>query len=148
MQNLKDVRKWLSSLPDWDSGGCGVVAFAIYLWMKNQGKDMSTFKIIYKHRSSDGYDYRNNKKYMEGDIDTTLESCYHVLIEYKGKVFDARDEGKDCLGFHFYDEVVINSDMVEKFMRKSLNEGCWNQRFQRDKYLPKIEKRLKINFSL
>lgn len=154
MKTLSEVRKYLKSIPNINYGGCGIAAYAMYIWLKKNG-NKSNIKFIYLYSESSIGSYENNsivlshRKYYK----TYASSCSHVMIKVGNNIMDCANERIDLSSGVYpllsmeIQEVHITQSI--KFIKNSLSkEDQWNCSFNRGKYLPLIEKKLGISLDL
>ena len=134
-KEFEKVMMSLRKIPDINLGGCGVSALALFDAAKRDGLKP---KIVYLYSWSDDDCYRKNQKFKDGKS-KKADSCSHVVIKVKGKYYDSDGIIK---------EDRIDRYTIDKVKRKHLiasinNVEAWNDVFDREKWIPKIEKFLK-----
>jgi len=146
--SFDDVRNFLNDIPNINCGGCGIAALSMFLWTKeHEAEFIDDFKLIYKYTAWSLDAYEDNVAYFQGKRPYP-NSCGHALIKHKNIIQDTSDTGYDCSYFFTSHESVIDAPDIEDFLRKSINHGSWNRFFNRKKYVPYIEKNLKINLDV
>lgn len=144
MKTFQEVREYLSNIPSIHFGGCGVSALAMGLWLENNGADMSNFKLVLLHSDYNIHKYQKNVSFIQGKSNTA-ESCTHVIINWEGVDMDCSNEGKEVKFINSPFELRINFENYKKFLSNALNYGFWNPSFNREAWIPRIEKKLGIN---
>ena len=139
-KNLNEVREFLSGIPCINEGGCGIAALAMYRWLKKNhtSEEMSKIKFVYIEWDDDSV-YEHNERFNDG---YWLDAPTHCVLLYKGNYIDSNgDVDFDKWGdytFEINDESVIVDSIIN---------GCWNSMFDREKWIPIIEKELGIDLS-
>ena len=136
IENFEDVRKYLSGIPNIDSGGCGIAALSMYRWLEKNKREQPKFICCYV----DLGDYKKNLLYLGGDNDK-LTAPNHCGIEYKNNFLDNYSVipvWKYKGGSHLTNE---------QGMLDLINFGdWWSGKFER-KNAKEISKRLEIDLS-
>ena len=140
IEEFEDVRNYLDTIPAISQGGCGISAIAMFRWLVNHkfSKDDINFVMGYK----DLNEFADNSIAFCGDEDLPF-ACSHIgiLIQYND-----RDTIIDCNSRWFFSNYVQSQVVNENAMISSINQiNQWNGCFNRKKYVPLIEKKLKIN---
>lgn len=136
-KSLEEVIDYLDSIPAINSGGCGISALAMFRWLKKY-KLLKNTKFVYIHYSQDGYD--DNCQAMRNG--SRLFAPPHCVLEHDGILIDSGGE-LDFLEFREYTLTIKD----ERIIVVSINSGDWNEGFDRNEWVPKIEKRLDIDLS-
>lgn len=122
------VQKFLNTVPCINYGGCGISALALFDHAEAAGLKP---KIVFGYGGSGGK--KENDDYKLGNR-PHAESATHIFIRIGGKDFDSKGEYDRDVHWEFDDEITRNH-LVD-----SIRHGCWNSTFEREKWLPKIEK--------
>ena len=143
VQQLAHVREILAQIPYIGQGGCGISALAIARWIRKSDMNAS---VIFVLGQQDPNDYRKNSASLIYESEPT--SCTHIgVIIYdhdtgKQQIVDAKSQ------FDMFDYAYLTSYRSEELLVKALNVVCdWNTMFDRKRYVPFIEKHLKISLS-
>ncbi|MFO7969745.1 MAG: hypothetical protein R6U15_06550 [Candidatus Izemoplasmatales bacterium] len=137
MRTLKQVQKYLDDIPNINSGGCGVSALAMKKWLKkNKNKDV---KIKFLYRGHE-FAYMKNDEILKGNEKENLRAPAHCCIIYGKK---HKDSTGDILLRDFSTRHEIPNDKM--FIDCVKDDSTWNPCFERDMYIPKIEKDLGIS---
>jgi len=139
MKTLKDVQEFINSIPDINSGGCGVAALAMYRWLKKNDMLKKTTMFHFLH-SYDGYLYETNKRYVEKN-EGKPSACSHIGLIHGNRTID-------CEGFintreYKYKIRTSNENMLVLAVN---NVNDWNSMFDR-KHVKTIAKKLDIDMS-
>lgn len=137
MNTLKEVRKYLNSIPYINNGGCAVSALAMYLWLKNNKKVNKDTRIVYFYGGVSSW--VSNKKALKGDKQTKPAGCYHATLRHKGMFLDS--EGIQNANHYWKKHTIKNISFVKESIREPYN---WNTMFNR-KYIEEIENTLNIS---
>ena len=119
-KTLKDVQKYLNSIPNINCGGCGYSALAMYEWLKKNKQLEKDTKIVYL------YSFRGERGVPN-----------HAVLYHKGKYLDSNGKYKVYRDFP-------TKQMRKKDVKDSFFDSDWNSMFNRNKYVPLIEKKLGI----
>jgi hypothetical protein len=139
-KTFDEVREFLSGIEYIHDGGCGVSALAMYRWLKKNHteKQMASIKFVYIEYDEDMI-YEHKENLAEG---YWIDAPCHCVLLYKGELIDA--EGYVDVN-EWGDATLEISD--EQVIVDSLVNGCWNSCFDREKWIPIIEKELGIDLS-
>jgi hypothetical protein len=145
IKTLDDVRKFLARIPNLHNGGCGVSAIAMYRWLKKYTHNPRVrFVLCYKAGSE--VFFRRNSRFLSSDKDSYPTACSHAGIYYDDPAtmqtapIDAR--GYLPITNYEYTQVFRRAHPMIAMVKE---KGEWYDAFNRDKYIPIIEKRLGIN---
>lgn len=136
-KSLEEVMDYLSNIPDINAGGCGISALAMYRWLKKHNL-LNNTKFVYLHFSMS--EYEDNRLAMVNG--TKLFAPPHCVLEHNGILIDSDGEVDT---YEFGEHHLTIDD--ERVIVDSINSDDWNPSFDREKWVPKIEKRLGINLS-
>lgn len=140
MKTLKSVQNVLNSICDINYGGCGISALAMYRWLKNNNKLKGNESFTYLYISFDNCFYENDP-ILKKEVDRRLSSCSHIMLNRGGKHYDS--EGSNVKSrFTRKHKKITEEQLIE-----SLNFGEWNDTFDRETYIPFIEKKLNVDLS-
>jgi hypothetical protein len=139
---LKETRRFLDALPCINYGGCGISAYAMYLWLKKENQLPEDFKFIFLHYPSSKKSFLNNKRVLEEGNGQVI-APEHVAIKYNGKILDSSGT-VDIDIFSLFFEIPL--EKAEDYLINSLNTNDWNSMFDRPNIIPIIEKELGISF--
>lgn len=148
LTSLQVVKDYLNNIPSINAGGCGISAYSMYKFLEKKNQLQKDTHIIYLWNSNwCGSDVIENKNFLENQTGN-CDSCAHVIMYHNGEYHDSSGSSKHIDGLSFYErfkwddhiELPIPQHLTDIFMVKSLNEGDWNWKFDRAKYLPQIEK--------
>lgn len=127
-KTLEEARSFLSSI-DWiNMGGCGVAAYYMAYTLKQLGEKCY---IVYGYYASNKEELLTN---MEYDKKKTVSTCPHIFIFHNDKFFDAVNPVYP----QNYKYVEFSNDLDR--LRDTILKGKWNECFDRDRYIPEIEK--------
>ncbi len=135
MRTLQETREFLLKIPYINNGGCGIAALSMFLASQNENT-----QVIYMYRNYSESSYKNNKRVLETG-EGNAEAAEHVaLLLENGVIIDCEKE------VDINDYQYSNTTTDINFIINSIENGSWNPFFDRNKYLPKIEKF--INFQI
>jgi hypothetical protein len=138
-----EVRNFLSAIPYIDAGGCGISAYAMYLWLKKENQMPQDFKFVFLHYNCSADNFYSNRSALENGSGR-IYAPEHVAIKYKGEVIDSENV-LDTDDFGLFFEIPL--EKAEDYLVNSLNTDDWNNWFDRPKFTKIIEKELGIEFS-
>jgi hypothetical protein len=145
IKSFKDAVRFLNSIPDINCGGCGIAAVSLYLWLKKNGYNVKNTKVVYLYSDSDSY--RTNQSFLSNE-DVYATSCEHAVLYHKGRYIDSRGVIDDNTHTHPRVSRYNMSHFIDfdvKFFRASFSSDYWNDYFERQKEVPRIEKVLGID---
>jgi hypothetical protein len=146
INNFGDVQEFLSEIPHINRGGCGIASLAMFLWLKKNKELRKGVRVVYFYDGVSYDEFKSNKSYISG-VSKRATSCTHAAITFdKEMYFDC----KDIIDTSAYEKkMIIPFRKTEKFLLDSLKEQeDWNFMFNRAKYLPMIERVLKIEIKI
>jgi len=137
LKTFESVRDYLSSISYIDQGGCGIAALAMYRWLKmNEG-----VKVKFVYLDSREYNHNQNKQYIEKK-DGCPNACNHIAISYNKEFIDC----SSVVDISMYTFRIVTAN--ESALIDTINNiGSWNESFDREKYIPLIEKKLGVKLS-
>lgn len=135
IDSFEKVLNYLSKIPDINCGGCGIAAYASYLWMK-QNQPKVKVNIVYCYRASSDECYLENEKLLKR-LKGYPKGCSHAVIQIDDKYYDCDGE-RDIEGYEFNHRLPIS------VVIKTLMADNWNYDFDRRTYCPRIERDLMI----
>mgnify|MGYP007044048173 FL=1 len=135
MRNIAEALRDID-LPDINSGGCGIAALAALRLAKKHNEEVN---IVLLYKSDEKNWFESNQSLIKsGNIKDAFVPS-HVAIIFDGITVDTSGIVED------YSYSYSQSDISEDELITLINHGDWNDRFQRDKDIPRIEKILGIN---
>ena len=142
MKNRNEICKFFSSIPNINSGGCLIAAYAFFLHEKKWNRHHNIQIVaLDKYQMS----HRCNSRYIDGKSDYA-ESAAHF-----GWTFDSGQNVYDCEGLvnqkPYKYKLCIPKVQTDDFCVNSLTNGCWNWMFRREKHIPQIEQYLNVDLS-
>lgn len=139
----------ISSIEYKNRGGCLFFCYCFWLWLKKNGYDTSSFQI--KQYCYDGANIEHNLDWLEGDIDGAQSSSHFTFI-YKGIEYDG--DGEACIEpYSDYPQKILDGlnanvcCLVEDFCVSALNDAPWNDTFDRESAIERVESVLDIDLS-
>ena len=128
-KSYKTIKSFLNKIPDINYGGCGISTLVLFDHAKAEGLNP---KIIFGYsRWSGGYE--ENNEYRKGNR-KHAESASHIFINIEGVDFDSNGV------YERDDDWVFDSEITREHLVNAIVYGSWNDRFNRKKWLPEIEK--------
>lgn len=143
IKTLEDVRRFLAKIPNLHNGGCGVSAIAMYRWLiKYTTNPKVRFVLCYATGSKSFFS--QNSKFLAG-VGNKPTACSHAGIYYDNPV-TKQTAPIDARGFipitgYEYTHVFKSLQPMLAMVRE---KDKWYEKFDREKYVPIIEKRLGI----
>jgi len=136
MRNIASALRDID-LPDINCGGCGIVALAAIRLAKKHNENVG---IIFLYDSYDKRRYDTNQSALaERNLDKWGMVPTHIAVVFDGIPVDT--EGNVGMGKYQYTQ----TDITENDLLTIINfSDDWNDRFQRYKVIPRIEKILDI----
>lgn len=138
MKNFKELREYLASIPNINSGGCGYATLFMYQWLKIHKPKLKT-EIIFG-QSYDSSSYHDNDAYFKG-LHNVTNSCNHAFLKIKNKYIDC--EKYIDLERYPYSHNISNPKFVLITLK---NRHNWNSTFDRH-WVRIMEKKIGIKLS-
>lgn len=123
------LRRFLEKIPNINYGGCGISALALFDHAEAAGLKP---RIVFGYSPWDG-GYDENQEYKRGNRQHA-ESAAHIFIHFGGKDHDSDGE------YERNDHWTFDDEITRDHLVDAIRHGSWNCSFEREKYLPKIEK--------
>lgn len=154
-KTFESVVDFFAGISNINNGGCGITAYALYSWLENNNQLLDDTKIYYLEDDTFGRYISPDNVFGNGNA----FSCSHAVLFHNGSWIDG-----DGFFESYFDMPTINkfwsepieyavpNHIVHNFMKFSLFgygwEECWNNKFHRNKYLPKIEQELNLKLRM
>ncbi|MCB1712203.1 MAG: hypothetical protein KDH96_06940 [Candidatus Riesia sp.] len=142
---LKQVRRYLDSVPSINWGGCGFAAYAMYLWLEKNGQLSEDTTVIYGCSSWYFNVHEQNMNALNNGYKNAT-ACIHAALMHEGKIIDSDETINISEDHRFSELLVIPRERIHHFMQASLRSEEWAEAFNREVYIPKIEEKLGIRF--
>lgn len=140
---FKAVQDFLNEIPNINRGGCGLSAYAMFLWLQKNNMLTEDTQIVFLHHSYSERDFQTNQSfYLQGVGNPVAPE--HVVIYRNGKYIDSSGVYTKVNDYSF--KLAVSLDRAENFLVNSLNDNNWNSWFDRPSVVPIIEKELGITF--
>jgi len=137
METLWEVQNYLNEIDYINSGGCGISAYSMYLWLKKNNLINSSFRFVLCYKDYCENSYLNNSNVLRDKLGKAV-APNHMVIFYDGKYIDS--EGTVNISKYSWIQHVEE----EWFIINCLNNiDTWNDCFDRIN-IRKIEKDLGI----
>lgn len=137
------VQEYLNKIENINCGGCGISAYAMFLWLRKMNMLTEDVKVVFLHYSYSERDFQTNQSfYLQGVGNPVAPE--HVALIKDGAMIDCSGVYKKENDYAYNLAVSINK--AEDFLVNSLNDNNWNSCFNRPSIVPKIEKDLGIFF--
>lgn len=140
---FKAVQEYLNEIDCINYGGCGLSAYAMFLWLRKNDMLTEDTQIVYLHHGYSESDFHTNQSFYLQGVGKPV-APEHVVIYRKGKYIDSSGVYTRANEYSF--KLGIAIDKAEDFLVNSLNDDNWNSWFNRPCYAPQIEKELGIVF--
>lgn len=140
---FQSVQEYLNSIETINWGGCGVSAYAMFLWLQKMNMLTEDVKVVFLHHSYSGNDFQTNQSFYLQGIGKPV-APEHVALMRNGVMIDSSGEYKKVNEYAYH--LAVSIDKAEDFLVNSLNDNNWNSWFDRPVIVPKIEKDLGISF--
>jgi len=126
MNTFEKVRKYLASIPHINAGGCGIAAYAMYLWLvkNNQLPEDFKFALLYRGYLEEEYNTNINISNIKRGIPHVPS---HICIFYNNSFIDS-DSIVDITTYKYVQFVE-----EEWFIVSAINNiKDWNNMFNRN----------------
>jgi hypothetical protein len=144
MEKLDILRKKSNNIPALNSGGCGLSALAMYRWLKGNSPEVKKAGLVFFY--SDAYE--------DDEIETlpAPSHCYLALDNEDGtyRLVDSTEQEFEWDGHEEIDWLLslpYSVWVTEEEMVKCLNNETWNDFFNREKGMKKLQKIYKVDLS-
>lgn len=134
----------LRNIPYLNCGGCLIAAYAIYKHLNDENISIVQFD------TQDNYnEFSQNVRFIGNVVETACSGThfglfYNKPLMKKIKYYDSQG----CIDTSRYDHILmINSNKIDDFCKSALLNGAWNQKFNRNKYIPIIEEILDVDLN-
>jgi hypothetical protein len=137
------VQNFLNEIPNINCGGCGISAYAMFLWLRKMNMLTEDVKVVFLHHSYSERDFQTNQSfYLQGVGNPVAPE--HVALTRNGFMIDSSGVYKKENEYDYH--LAVSIDKAEDFLVNSLNDNNWNSWFDRPNIAPMIEKELGISF--
>jgi len=142
---LNYVRIKLRHIPNINRGGCGIAVLAVYMFLKKWNKLPESFQVVtlYSDIYGEEHNYETNSNFINNNS-SKAAPCSHFAFMIDNHIMDCNET---LLEFKIEKMLVVPQDKTETFLRTAINTYGWNTSFNRTKYIPIINKMLKIKLS-
>lgn len=127
-------------------GGCLFFCYVFVLWLQKCGFDTTSFRIV-QYDYEGKYKINHNLRFIEG-LEDNAESAPHYTWLYDDKEFDSDGE---CERQYYPSREVLNGldnwGILEEFCVNALNNGGWNNTFNRNHAISVLEDEFNIPLS-
>jgi hypothetical protein len=137
------VQDYLQDVDCINYGGCGISAYAMFLWLQKSNMLTEDVKVVFLHFStSKKYFQTNQSFYLQGQGNPVAPE--HVVLMKNGVMIDSSGVYKKINNYAY--QLSVSIEKAEDFLVNSLNSDSWNNMFDRPIVVPIIEKDLGISF--
>lgn len=144
---LKYAREVLNSIPHINQGGCLISAYAMYKYLSNYYPDLFGSDIVIVQYARQFDDHLTNQNFILGTELNAVSATHFGLSINNGKTaFDSRGKIGRYEDYSDKYKLIIPHDQTVSFVLSALMDKTWNPSFDRKKYIPVIEEKLKIEF--
>ena len=143
IDGFDDIRVILENIPCIGHGGCGVSAIAMFRWLISKGFPQVNLSFLMGYNQHNSY--LNNSQAYANEVDLP-NSCSHValVIQYEDNDLILDYSKRLHVNSYLYSQIVDEEALISSL---NTNPYEWNTEFDRQKYIPIIAKKLKINLS-
>ena len=137
------VQEYLNSIETINWGGCGISAYAMFLWLQKNNMLTEDVKVVFLHHSYSANDFQTNQSFYLQGVGKPV-APEHVALIRNGVTIDSSGEYKRVNEYDYH--LAVSIEKAGDFLVNSLNDNNWNSMFDRPSIVPKIEKDLGICF--
>lgn len=137
------VQNYLNNIDCINAGGCGISAYAMFLWLQKNNMLTDDVKIVFLHHSYSASDFATNQDFYLHGVGSPV-APEHVVLMRKGVMIDSTGVFSKANDYDY--NLAVSIEKAEDFLVKSLNDNNWNSWFDRPSIAPMIEKELGISF--
>ena len=144
MRTLKEVRKYLNSIPFINLGGCLFSAYAMYLWLEKNNKLTKNTAIALHYRNYDRYEFDINHNILtNNDNSHSPQSCAHATLFHRKRFIDSEKSLKTPNERY---ELCLSTTNKQFILESLKNKDNWNYMFSRE-WISEIEETLEITLT-
>lgn len=141
-QSFNDLLLYLSKINNIHNGGCGISAYIMYKWLKNNNLLPDNFTFVFCYNNNDKYSKETNERVIKNKKGDGIAPM-HVGILINKYFFDCSSELKKE-SYSYIQEIKNKKDW---FILNTINNvNTWNSSFNRN-YVKNIENEFKIDLS-
>jgi hypothetical protein len=140
---FKAVQEWLNEIDFIDAGGCGISAYAMFLWLQKNNMLTDDFKVVFLHHYCSVGDYVNNQDFYLYGVGSPV-APEHVVLMRNGVMIDSSGVFRTANNYDY--TLAVSIEKAEDFLVNSLNDDSWNSSFDRPHQVSRIERKLGISF--
>jgi hypothetical protein len=138
-KTLEALRGYLNDVPCINAGGCGISAYVIDKWLKKHKKKP---EIVYMFDADDFWTKEKNDyalaEWEKGNKNVDVPGPSHTMVKVDDSYIDSHPVPDP-------DEYEYKVPVTEEYLIKAVEDATnWNDAFNRNKYLPEIEKKTGI----
>lgn len=140
---FKAVQEWLNEIDCINAGGCGISAYAMFLWLQKNNMLTDDFKVVFLHHYYSASDYVNNQDFYLYGVGSPV-APEHVVLMRNGVMIDSSGVFRTANNYDY--SLAVSIEKAEDFLVNSLNDDNWNSWFDRPHQVSRIERKLGISF--
>ena len=140
---FKAVQDYLNKIDCINAGGCGISAYAMFLWLQKNSMLTDNVKIVFLHHSYSASDFATNQDFYLHGVGSPV-APEHVVLMRNGIMIDSTGVFSKANNYDY--TLAVSIEKAEDFLVNSLNDDSWNISFDRPSIAPMIEKELGITF--
>jgi hypothetical protein len=140
---FKAVQEYLNKIDCINAGGCGISAYAMFLWLQKNNMLKEDVKVVFLHHYYSASDFATNQDFYLYGVGSPV-APEHVVLMRNGVMIDSTGVFTKANDYDY--NLAVSIDKAEDFLVNSLNDNNWNSWFDRPNIVPMIEKDLGISF--
>ena len=137
------VQEYLDKVDCINAGGCGISAYAMFLWLQKNNMLTDDVKVVFLHHYYSSSEFVNNQDFYLYGVGSPV-APEHVVLMRNGGMVDSSGVFTKTNDYDY--NLAVSIDKAEDFLINSLNDDNWNSWFDRPSIVPMIEKDLGIVF--
>ena len=137
------VQDYLNNIDCINAGGCGISAYAMFLWLQKNNMLTEDVKVVFLHHYYSASDFATNQDFYLHGVGSPV-APEHVVLMRNGVMVDSTGVFSKANDYDY--NLAVSIDKAEDFLVNSLNDNNWNSWFDRPSIAPMIEKKLGISF--
>jgi hypothetical protein len=137
------VQDYLNNIDCINAGGCGISAYAMFLWLQKKNMLTDDVKVVFLHHYYSASDFATNQDFYLHGVGSPV-APEHVVLMRNGVMVDSTGVFSKANDYDY--NLAVSIDKAEDFLVNSLNDDNWNSWFDRPNIAPMIEKKLGISF--
>lgn len=144
IEAVKENYKSINDIKNLNSGGCLYAAYGVFKKLHKDKVPMRNIAIVQAPNGFFSDSLTRNRLYLEGLNSKATSGTHFIIRVYQYFIGSTGDITKSAKGWKKSLEIK-GIRKVNRFCESSLDNGNWNEMFNRTKAIPKINEVLGVN---